>query len=85
MNVFSLRKIAIILSVSHTTIRRWIMITDKDLCQAKYHKIHRKKLKSGTLVVEALKAILKTNPLLVLDDIKNKIQNFSLFRYLNLF
>jgi transposase len=80
MNVFSLRKIALILFVSHTTIRRWIMLTDIDLCQVKYHKIHRKKIKSGTPVVEALKAILKTNPLLVLDDIKNKIQELFAFQ-----
>jgi len=80
MNVFSLRKIALILSVSHTTIRRWIMLEDIDLCQVKYDKIHRKKIKSGAPVVEALKAILKTNPLLVLDDIKNKIQELFSFQ-----
>jgi len=80
MKVFSLRKIGLILCVAHTTIRRWIMLPDIDLCRVKYDKIHRKTIKSGTPVVEALKAILKTNPLLVLDDIRNKIQELFCFQ-----
>lgn len=80
MHVFNIRKIAMIISVSHTTVRRWVVMTKNDLFSSKYSHVHRKRLKSGTSVVEALHAILKSNPLSILEDIQDKLYHLFSFR-----
>ena len=79
-NLFSLRKIALIIEVSHMSVKRWIQQTTEELCTSKYHLIKRKQIKSGTPVVEAIKTMLKANPLLLIDDIQNKINRLFHFR-----
>lgn len=80
MHGFSLRKIAMIVSVSHTTVRRWVALTDSEMFLSKYSQVHRKRLKSGTPVVEALRGILKSNPLSILEDIQDKLYQLFSFR-----
>jgi len=82
-NLFSLRKIALIIGVSHMsvkTVKRWVQQSIKELSTSKYHQIKRKQTKSGTPVVEAIKTMLKTNPLLLIDDIQKKIGEIFHFR-----
>ena len=79
-HLFSLRKIASIISVSHMTVKRWIQQSFEELSTSKYHQIKRKTIKSGTPVVEAIKTMLKMNPLLLIEDIQNKIYDLFHFR-----
>ena len=82
-NLFSLRKIALIIGVLHMsvkTVKRWVQQSIKELSTSKYHQIKRKQTKSGTPVVEAIKTMLKTNPLLLIDDIQKKIGEIFHFR-----
>jgi len=51
-NLFSLRKIALIIGVSHMSVKRWIQQSIEELSTSKYHQINRKQVKSGTPVVE---------------------------------
>lgn len=78
--LFSLRKIASIIGVSHMSIKRWIQQSHEELLTSKYHQIRRKTIKSGTPVVEAIKTMLKLNPILLIEDIQNKIYELFHFR-----
>ena len=79
LNMFSLRKIALIIDVSHMTVKRWIEKDDNDIFKSHYDKINRKIIKSSTPVVEAIKNMINVNPLLLIDDIKKKIN--TLFKF----
>jgi len=73
LNLFSLRKIALIVNVSHMTVKRWIQQNDNEIHTTRYDRIRRKTIKSGTPVVEAIKSMIKANPLMLVDDIKHKL------------
>ena len=77
LNVFSLRKIAVIVGVSHMSVKRWSTLDDEIIEKNNYHHINHKKQKSTNEVVLALKSIIKANPLLLLDEIQNKIYELS--------
>ena len=48
LNMFSLRKIALIINVSHMTVNRWIEKDENDILKSHYDQINRKKIKSST-------------------------------------
>ena len=78
-HLFSLRKMASIIGVSHMSVKRWIQLSTEELSTSEYHQIKRKQIKSGTPVAEALKTMLKVNSLLIIEDIHYKV--FELFHF----
>ena len=42
-NLFSLRKIALIIGVSHMSVKRWVQQNTQELSTTKYNQIKRKK------------------------------------------
>jgi len=76
---FRLRKIAIIIGVSHMSVKRWSLKSERELEKTKYHMIKRKIQKSGTDVVLAIKSMIEANPLLMIDDVRGKVK--TLFNF----
>ena len=75
LKIFSLRKIAAIVDISHMTVKRWSVQNENELRNSKYHLIKRKQQKSGTHVVEALRALIQSNPTFLLEDLRIKIKD----------
>ena len=55
LNMFSLRKIALIINVSHMTVKRWIEKDENDILKSHYDQINRKKLNHLHLLSKLLK------------------------------
>ena len=75
---WSLRQIASFLEVSHMTIYRWDKMDPFSFKLCKY-PIAKNRIKSSDQVVQALKSILLSKPLILLEDIQKKINDIFSF------
>jgi transposase len=67
----SLRKSALILQVSHTTVARWIAFPERKL----YCKDNRSNVSKTSLIVETIKIIIQNDPFVSLFSLRNILKN----------